>query len=126
MKATELRIGNWIHDRFNNKDHQVTGHGISTLERIEKEGDPTIQGCGAIPLTEEWLEKFGFERIEGWEDENMEVPPHWRIVNNHWVNLPVRDGKFFHLGQEIKHIHQLQNLYFSLTGEELTIQTESK
>lgn len=63
------------------------------------------------PLTEEWLEKFG-------------LSPDWT-----WkINEPVRgtifqDGKAYGWNHNIplQYVHQLQNLYFALTGEELTI-----
>ena len=65
-----------------------------------------------IPLTEEWLLKFGFKK-----DNNFT-----------WVNLEMElmqreDGFWIWLGADLylEHVHQLQNLYFALTGEELII-----
>ena len=65
-----------------------------------------------IPLTEEWLLKFGFDSMfsgAGYHKNGVE------IGNNH--------NGFYILATsyQIEFIHQLQNLYFALTGEELTI-----
>ncbi len=68
-----------------------------------------------IPLTEEWLVKFGFKkqkRSEWFSKKGFVV----RIFNN---TLPVKiQGK--HL-VTLGYVHQLQNLYYALTGKELTI-----
>ena len=107
MKANELRIGNWVNN--NEEDYQITAATILHLER----GDSTAK---PIPITEEWLLKFGFEN--------------WDI--NAWINkisLHKQDGVYWHhsySGHEIclEYVHQLQNLYFALTGEELILKHE--
>lgn len=72
-----------------------------------------------IPLTDEWLLKFGFEKIEN----------NWKVLDYvcfklSWERLAglvlVFDNESIFLPQ-IKYVHQLQNLYFALTGEELTL-----
>lgn len=73
-----------------------------------------------IPLTEEWLLKFGFVKI-GTNYENK-----WLVL---WGNIKTKSIDFVlnepHSRKrkitELKHVHQLQNFYFALTGEELTI-----
>ena len=109
MKANELRIGNIIESRT--KHPIIVNWGtLKALENGEKTYFP-------IPLTEEWLLKFGFE----WKNFAM---------RNGRISIRESDGKYnLHLTNEaastitiqIKYVHQLQNLYFALTGEELTI-----
>jgi hypothetical protein len=76
-----------------------------------------------MPITEEWLLKLGFEKstLDG---------------DNAWLNLRYRyltfssdesvEFKKVYLTVSrmdiiCEHVHELQNLYFALTGEELTI-----
>lgn len=76
-----------------------------------------------IPLTEEWLVKFGFvgdstdegERV-GFSLFRNTFPKVITFTKYNFVTLN------YHTKLEhIKHVHQLQNLIYSLTGEELTI-----
>lgn len=79
-----------------------------------------------IPLTEEWLvDKFGFELIEkngGYSHYAKGINPvtqDYMIIlkRNHVGNyIFYLNGYFI-----IESVHRLQNLYFALTGEELTI-----
>ena len=69
-----------------------------------------------IPLTEEWLLMFGFVKDEeGWiyieiKDNSFGM----NYENNKW------NFYWFH-NVPLDHVHQLQNLYFALVGEELVI-----
>jgi len=117
MKPQELRIGNWIYDTIEGEELQVKIGNIKYYSDFEP-----------IPLTEEWLDKFGFEQKEGgsgppinavW-DEWWEPYEGFRItqdVKNDWFLCGYRQNK-----KHFKYVHQLQNLYFALTGEELEIQ----
>jgi hypothetical protein len=115
IAANELRIGNWVkleHVTFSyNKVTSINKIGIIVDEHIHT----TLSIVYGITLTSEILEKCGFERLDGWKD-------------NWWFNGIV--GINYHLGKlyyntnlndsvYIQHLHQLQNLYFALTGEEL-------
>ncbi len=115
MKANELRIGNFIF--YANGDickvsyHQIR-YLIITTEKVN---------YSPIPLTEEWLLKFGFEKSN--------VVDKYYTINNQFA-ISTADDKFrFIKGNfvcqlvlsELQYVHQLQNLYFALTNEELTI-----
>jgi len=122
MKANELRIGNYVyHDALkiprlgiDGVDYmQITGEGISCFEQKLMDVIP-------IPLTEEWLLKFGFET---WETEvSLQIYDFWQLYN---LKIAIYKGNFYtDINAKkifIKHVHQLQNLYFALTSEELTI-----
>jgi hypothetical protein len=81
-----------------------------------------LSDCEPIPLTEEWLKRFGFEKTIA-DDVNH----HFDYYTDEKIsagNLWEHDKGFCHdydMGGEIKHVHQLQNLYHALTGEELKI-----
>ncbi len=106
MKATELRIGNWVQiDDLPNE--QVTLELFATLAQVPG----TISKFYGIRLTEEWLEKFGL-------CENNEYH-HYLTFTGKKIHYCV--NSFNDEWIEIKYVHQLQNLYHSLTGEELKV-----
>lgn len=124
MKANELRIGNFFMDA---KDRLCSVDEIS--KDIEDCRISSIHDCitthpiKPIPLTEEWLLKFGF-------DESMNDKYKYYLKPTAlFRGLGDCNDRFYYFmsGQskaiEIKHVHQLQNLYFALTGEELTLKS---
>lgn len=121
MKANELRTGNWI----------IGDVGIPYKLELSDFADWYYdhnshefgEHIFPIPLTEEWLLKFGFRLSVGaaWYNDKFNdsyFKENFRL--NKWDDgrLFLWDYKF---PNEIKYVHQLQNLYFALTGEELII-----
>lgn len=123
MKANELRIGNWYNEFGIPKKANATL--IVALSQIEIAGKIAID-ISPIPLTPEILEKAGFEN-------EMAEYNDFNIVSNFYnaecgINITLHDdGEYcFEFGDQgnmtvIQYLHQLQNLYFALTGQELTI-----
>ena len=122
MKAQELRIGNWY---LGNGDYpeQITSKDI-----VELSDDPLDDYYEPMPLTEEWLLNFGFEQY-GHKNENNPMELRVKDIVFH-IYSPSKDHNkkhwhttasngFSHRELDVKHVHQLQNLYFALTGEEL-------
>ena len=120
MKTNELREGNlFYHDKnkINYGTHivcEITKNGIVNEHSVlipYNEVEP-------IPLTEEWLIKFGFEWIEelfAYADENHYVI----FMSSGLIELHpfcTNDGDC-HI--KVKYVHTLQNLIFALTNEEL-------
>ncbi len=87
MKATELRIGNYVY--YEHTTHIVSGiHGNKVYSWWVKDGEPIIEyeakdisgtqvenpyidvisQYEPIPLTEEWLIKLGFEKLTDSKD----------------------------------------------------------
>ena len=131
MKANELRIGNWVHNPLQAVDLQVDARVISSVVYDNKTHINPKYRFQPIPLTEEWLLKFGFEkRIDG--NRTLFEKSH---LNGMFVFTAQRDNDKFRLyimqPQVAKtwtpfawfnaHVHLLQNIYFVLAGEELTI-----
>jgi len=88
-----------------------------------------------IPLTEEWLEKLGLIKRNQTEElpEELQQPDIdedgdiWYTWVKGVFNLEIQSNGeiWFELYSHYKHIkwvHELQNLYFALTEEELTLQ----
>jgi hypothetical protein len=113
MEAKELRIGNYYNGDISKEVNiqQITYEDIKEL--FQDSQDDYYQ---PIKLTEEWLLKFGFQTDELEKDEYYIYKVslykgfnggYQRIING------------YNDGVELNHVHQLQNLYFALTGEEL-------
>jgi hypothetical protein len=115
IKKEDLRIGNWIKDGHDFE--QVTSHHIKCVELERCEYDP-------IELTEEILLKCGFGiNNRPSKDVYIEFNPRMAILFNQGniseMDL-IQDGKFISFKHgHIKFLHQLQNLVYSLTNEEL-------
>ena len=102
LLQNELRIGNWI----SNGAMPITA-GFDQIRYAE-----IFQ---PIPLTDEWMVKFGFELLPwGWVKKS-DTGTSLRITTHHYF---AREGNS---SIKIESIHQLQNLYFALTGTELTL-----
>jgi hypothetical protein len=123
MKAEELRIGNLIylkHGGLGYKGHFVTKSTISIYY------DNQYEFMKPIPLTEDWLLKFRFIKSTAAKSIYLSIPElkaeiHFEFFRGGLVCvLYCSTGSF--IPNDIKHVHQLQNLYFALTGEELKIQ----
>jgi hypothetical protein len=124
IKASDYRIGNLLD--YNGKIIKVT-----TLA-IDFNGNQTIiasnenflwhvskfDGIKPIPLTEEWLFKFGFEIDDVWISKIKNIEYNRMIgidlINNH-IFLAQYDShnKFRDVFiSKCDYVHQLQNLYF--------------
>ncbi len=112
MKTNELRIGNIL------KNHIVesitdTGINFSTLYEGYNELNASILSPEA--LTKEWLLKFGFNQYGDWFTKariNVSIK-----YNKTTYEIDGEEEAIHHAAN----VHQLQNLYFALTGNELTL-----
>ena len=118
MKATELRIGNYILDE-ENEVRQVIELS-QTLIRTSCDFTLLTSEVKPIPLTEDILLKCGFEidgifcYIKSFQTIYLVKP--WREAN-HFL-LKTIGGECL---SRLQHLHQLQSLYFALCGEELEV-----
>lgn len=116
----ELRIGNFV------KIHQ------SKIQMTESDFRFRSDFFKPIKLTEEWLLKFGFEKQIDYEQQINEYGKLSESNRRRGVGLYLHEGEWFvtfreDVGcgwcelNEIEYVHHLQNLYFALTNDELTI-----
>jgi hypothetical protein len=113
MKASEFRIGNWIYipqTKTNEQIGSIEENGRFTTKNY-KSSYSSIECLEPIPLTEEWLLKFGFK------NNRLGLFDCIKVVEDIGFHISFIQR---HL-KEVQYVHQLQNLYFALTGEELTI-----
>lgn len=117
MQASEYRIGNWVSN--GEVDYQITGATILHLEI-----KPSDAIAKPIPITPEWLERFGLitdktdNVITLYENDCFDLRCSWddELGFQIWFESDYHESAV----KNIKYIHQLQNLYFALTGEEIT------
>ena len=128
ISANELRIGNWVNvlHPFTNKwnPEKIKAKTILNLEENGK-NSLMINNFSPIPITEEWLLKFGFGKDNEFDnhfiDNGSLKNEIIRIAtDSNYFTIDLFGGQVFEI-PNIKHIHQLQNLYFSLTGKELEL-----
>jgi hypothetical protein len=126
MKASELRIGNLVYYGR----HIVPIKSIH-IESVFKDSVNVyieinenlqnyivdIDEIKPIPLTEEWLLKFGFKKDLGNDLYLDSTSTSFFIWENNRVEL--LDNKNNICISHCDYVHQLQNLYFALTREEL-------
>ena len=113
ITANELRIGNYVSEYG-----ETTVVGLSTFGLYQEMKGIMQSSITPIPLTEEWLIRFGFEKQMAWtyrihlSGNNYLVyylgEKGWSINNKNYSDF------------SCQYVHQLQNLYFALTQTELT------
>jgi len=118
MKPEELKIGNYVYDE--GKVEKISANAFWAY--IEYNCDFDELGLNPIPLTEQWLIDFGFESTEissniiSWYNHSMAINTYSKSkVDYYWLR-----GYQNNVSNHIKYVHQLQNLYYALTGKELT------
>lgn len=126
MKANELRIGNLIVESLPFGSDKIIKVDSNIFNRRIDEFIP-------IPLTEERLLEFEqfYKDEEYWVIGRFECKYcfKYRDWANNWAfyieytdsGNPNDDGVKYPIAFDIKYVHQLQNLYFALTGEELIL-----
>ena len=113
LRASELRIGNFVNQiGFSVQDGYPPNYKKLDQIKEAKQIDFSVY-MEPIPLTEEWLLKFGFIIHE---DGYITCPN-----GRQWILHLDNEFEFEALNIIVIYVHQLQNLYFALTGEELII-----
>lgn len=124
IKVTDIRIGNWVNGNYNGFSKDVQIYAIShTYIQHSTENDLPIANFKPIELTEEWLKKFGFEYDYDQESKS------WSLMTScekfdYLFEISNKYQEYFQpdfLRIDIKYVHQLQNLYYALTGTELEL-----
>jgi len=119
IQENEIRIGNYL-EYFGSivkvnsirKDNQY----YISAEKFNTDYYNVIDSYKAIPLTEEILLKCGLklitERTKNYMLKGISGEPCFHFNKNNTVSC---------YKANIKYLHQLQNLYFALTNQELNI-----
>ena len=127
MTAQELRIGNIVSRRAEKTkwvNHRITAKEISDAFEFPNYFEMHFE---PIPLTQTWLTMFGFElmkfKMAGckvYQIDNFRV-----LKTNKAANYSVtkKSLQSFYIKTGVNTVHELQNIYFAVTGEELRLNT---
>ena len=132
IAANELRIGNLHYYHIIDKaDEREEWDEVSTIDAedlvwLSKDGknDPDYN---PIPLSEEWLKRFGLLPHQSVKFLTVATPAYCQHKYSMIKIYSVTDDGDYILRYdkqdltEVEYVHTLQNAYFALTGEELTI-----
>ena len=124
MKAEELRLGNLVQRPENLRIKQLDGEHIYFGIDFNMMRDCILYGDDwafePIPLSEEWLVKFGFEYFMSNKsfqlDTNIGFSFWGRVETGIYVYVESDE-----IGEPYFYVHSLQNAFYALTGEELKI-----
>lgn len=138
MKPTDLRIGNLLYDRkFPNAVTNIYPEEITLIEMY-----PDHHGYKPIPLTEEWVDRFGFTKIAEvtWESffahkmvlrvmfftdtDGIPKGGYWVIIE--YAHDDGMRGDGVNLHRDFEYVHQLQNLWHSIAGEEIAFNSKPR
>jgi len=130
MKIEQLRIGNWVWDDYSgemivkeiekgNNEHDFVGLCKGWSNVIGKYNVAMIQ---PIFITEEWLKKLGFTDVRKYNpNAGYEIKIPGGCLRSYWNGRILICSHDDTIGFYCEYVHQLQNLYFALTQEELKI-----
>lgn len=130
MKAKNLRIGNWVKDEHGIAQYiyrlWVGGAELAEDEKGSDDFDYTEDEIFGIPITEDWLIKFGFKDISNRVEKRfIKDNFNWYSSSNEVVVELDNGINGYDLWTGCKHIHELQNLFFAITGTELDFENVS-
>jgi len=136
MEAKEFRVGNLLNYTTAEGDVLETSLDWQDFKWLEEDRKGFESVHDYIPLTEDWLIDFGFkfnDEDDAWQNhllhieernEDRHLAPETRELLKDCFGVWLMHHNCFL--REIKYAHQLQNLYFALTGKELTKKEQSK
>jgi len=118
MEIRELRVGNIIlHPTDDDQAYFVSRDMFNY-----NQGLTNLEDYRCIPLTEEWLYRMGFEQdeyVNGYFSFDILYIIHKK--DKFGLGFPCSEYGVREFSAEVTTVHQLQNIYHSLTGKELTI-----
>lgn len=134
IELNKLRLGNFVFDdenevmkiaRIETEEYTDWNSGDEFSTTIEKGihnnnyYQSTING---IPITEKWLLDFGFEiltdKTKGFKSNSYTYTKGISFIVH--LNDELLSVNFWQ-GNEKRYVHELQNLFFALTGVELLV-----
>ena len=131
MKTKDLRLGNLVYKdgeiyRIESLGYHKSESPWKNLVHSASGDDDNICEYEPIPLTEEWLLKFGFKKYNDskryyLEHQDKRFDYSIRYLHRKYICFAYCGSAGCKLKPNIQYVHQLQNLYFVLTGDELEI-----
>ncbi len=121
MRAEELRIGNLIKIsyRSNRAESVLESSRVDLSDLAAMQDKETNYIFEPIPLTEEWLLRFGlcYDTLYSEDSSNcLYYSKDQKVLHI----MDSRDENYSY-AVDVQYVHQLQNLVFALTNEELKL-----
>ena len=128
LQENEVRIGNAVKDSTDRigtimsigKNQVRVRFEFSTV-KIDTNHDETGLDIEAVPLTTEILEKIGFKRVDHVSCYSFYSLSQSKKNRCHIDIYPEKTQWMCYSVKHCKYLHELQNLYYSLTGSELEV-----
>lgn len=120
IQPNELRIGNYIACHYTSLERQVNVDDFRLIDGYIR----AYEYFQPIPLTEEWLLKLGWvwneecNSYEKYPNGDARMHLYESILGSYTMFNYVIGAT---IAERLNYVHQLQNLYFALTGEELMV-----
>lgn len=130
MEAIELRVKNLVEDPILGvlEIQDIFGSGQVIAKKDNITFNLNLSQTKGVPLKEEWLLKFGWSyyngKTEGVLTKDFGCKMDVDYVDGVLLIKSHYEGEEMYRETKVKFIHQLQNLYFALTGEELTLKKD--
>ena len=122
IQSNELRIGNWVkRNEYNAKFIALSVSGLVAEREDGARYYGAIHALEPIPLTEELIAKCMFSEYEFEDDIFLHDEEDVCVQKSGKVYYPYSFENSDTIGTPIRYLHQLQNLFFALTGKELEI-----
>jgi hypothetical protein len=120
----ELRIGNLITQGGGHilEVTSILTHGVQCFNKTYgfKTSRFLWDELIPIPITPEWLVRFGFKGQKGLFETYYELADFEYHSGDKKFGISYGEDNLYCI-YDIQYIHQLQNIYFALTGQELTV-----
>jgi len=135
IPLTDLRIGNIVYTYDNQQDNidqeciitAINDNGTLGFRWPDEDYNcnAPLEDFEGVPISEEWLERFGFLYCD---DPNFDKHANAKMFYSKGIQIGIRVDDLrcpsFYMGYPIRgivYIHQLQNIFYFLTGTELTL-----
>jgi hypothetical protein len=137
IQAKELMIGNYLYCEYSGEIIQVTeikNDGVyASSNKTVIERYYYYEEIHSIPIDEKWLTDFGFDISKSPSTWATKIELDYGMSNEYQIfknEVSIVDYSFIYFRYKfitrVEYIHQLQNLYFALTGEELELKQNMK
>lgn len=123
MKAKNLRIGNYVENYKEVTTIQSVNQWCYVMNAVD---EVPVEELKPITITEKWLIDFGFKPNHpiASRELNYFLKEQNITMINHYENGWLFKCDWWKVGKMVHFVHELQNLFFALTGEELELKTE--
>jgi hypothetical protein len=133
LRSNEIRLGNWV--LWQNVPMQVRVYEIDTQQYVDNNTLHENHGVHGLPLDPEILTKSGFDSRDASDEgylgltftlihmigDKMDYFTLVKDKDEYQFEFYDDESSHIRAHRPLRYVHELQNLYFALYGEELNI-----